>query len=180
MDSISIDLQASGCKRETLAQVFSCELGKISKNTKFTEYLWTTASAFSFSEAATRGVLWKKVLLKISQNSWKNTCGLWNFKEHLLFTEHLWMTVSGFSLQLYKNWELATLLGKPQMNTLYLETLTLEVLLRYIIYIYIYFLSGFFLTVLFTFSMFFLSFSVLFYFVLLLLIKKDYFKLRID
>ena len=180
MDSILIDLQASGCKRETLAQVFSCELGKISKNTKFTEYLWTTASAFSFSEAATRGVLWKKVLLKISQNSWKNTCGLWNFKEHLFFTEHLWMTVSGFSLQLYKNWELATLLGKPQMNTLYLETLTLEVLLRYIIYIYIYFLSGFFLTVLFTFSMFFLSFSVLFYFVLLLLIKKDYFKLRID
>ena len=180
MDSILIDLQASGCKRETLAQVFSCELGKISKNTKFTEYLWTTASAFSFSEAATRGVLWKKVLLKISQNSWKNTCGLWNFKEHLFFTEHLWMTVSGFSLQLYKNWELATLLGKPQMNTLYLETLTLEVLLRYIIYIYIYFLSGFFLTVLFTFSMFFQSFSVLFYFVLLLLIKKDYFKLRID
>ena len=50
----------------------------------------------------------------------------------------------------------------------------------YNIYIYIYFLSGFFLTVLFTFSMFFLSFSVLFYFVLLLLIKKDYFKLRID
>ena len=141
MDSILIDLQASGCKRETLAQVFSCELGKISKNTKFTEYLWTTASSFSFSEAATRGVLWKKVLLKISQNSWKNTCGLWNFKEHLFFTEHLWMTVSGFSLQLYKNWELATLLGKPQMNTLYLETLTLEVLLRYIIYIYIYIFS---------------------------------------
>ena len=51
------------------------------------------------------------------------------------------MTVSGFSLQLYKNWELATLLGKPQMNTLYLETLTLKVLLRYIIYIYIYIFS---------------------------------------
>ena len=56
---------------------------------------------------------------------------------------------------------------------------TVEVYNIYI-YIYIYFLSGFFLTVLFTFSMFFLSFSVLFYFVLLLLIKKDYFKLRID
>ena len=113
--------------------MFSCEFSEISKNTFFTEHLRTTASAFSFSEAATRGVLWKKVLLKISQNSWKNTCGLWNFKEHLFFTEHLWMTVSGFSLQLYKNWELATLLGKPQMNTLYLETLTLEVPFRYII-----------------------------------------------
>ena len=30
-------------KNETLAQVFSCEFCKISKNNSFTEHLWTTA-----------------------------------------------------------------------------------------------------------------------------------------
>ena len=30
-------------KKETLAQVFSCEFCEISKNTFFTEHLWTTA-----------------------------------------------------------------------------------------------------------------------------------------
>ena len=57
---------------ETLVQVFSCEFCKISKNTFFTEHLRTTVSAFSFSEAATGGVLWKNVFLKISQNSEEN------------------------------------------------------------------------------------------------------------
>ena len=56
-DSILIKLHSQGCKKETLAQVFSCEFSKISKNTFFTEHLRTTASAFSFSEAATGGVL---------------------------------------------------------------------------------------------------------------------------
>ena len=32
-------------KKETLAQVFSCEFCEISKNTFFTEQLWTTVSA---------------------------------------------------------------------------------------------------------------------------------------
>ena len=31
-------------KKETLAQVFSCEFCEISKNTFFTEHVWTTAS----------------------------------------------------------------------------------------------------------------------------------------
>ena len=31
-------------KKETRAQVFSCEFGEIFKNTLFTEHLWTTAS----------------------------------------------------------------------------------------------------------------------------------------
>ena len=38
---------ASACnfiKKETLAQVFSCEFCGISKNIFFTEHLWTTAS----------------------------------------------------------------------------------------------------------------------------------------
>ena len=44
-------------KKETLVQAFSCEFCEISKNTFFTDYLQTTASAFSFSEAAIGGVL---------------------------------------------------------------------------------------------------------------------------
>ena len=34
-------------RKETLAQVFSCEFCEISKNTFFTEHLWTTASEVS-------------------------------------------------------------------------------------------------------------------------------------
>ena len=84
-DSILMKLHSLGCKKEILAQVFSCEFSKLSKNTFFTERLWTTASAFSFPEVATGGVLWKKVSLKISQNSQKNTFGLQNFQKHLFY-----------------------------------------------------------------------------------------------
>ena len=38
-------------------QAFTCKFSEISKNTFFTEHLRTTASAFSFSKAATGGVL---------------------------------------------------------------------------------------------------------------------------
>ena len=41
--------------------MFPCEFSKISF---FTEHLQTTASAFSFSEAATGGALWKKGVLE--------------------------------------------------------------------------------------------------------------------
>ena len=34
-------------KKETVAQVFSCEICEISKNTFFTEHIWTTASMSS-------------------------------------------------------------------------------------------------------------------------------------
>ena len=43
-----VRLQAQTCnfiKKETLAQVFSYEVCKISKNTFFTEHIWATASA---------------------------------------------------------------------------------------------------------------------------------------
>ena len=80
--------------------MFSCEFSKISKNTFFTEHLRTTASAFSFSEAATGGVLWKKVFLKISENSQEDTFGLRIFKI-TFFAEHLWTTASGFFVQRY-------------------------------------------------------------------------------
>ena len=56
-DSILVKLHSLGCKKETLAQVFSCEFSKISKNIFFTEHLRTAASAFSFSEAANGSVL---------------------------------------------------------------------------------------------------------------------------
>ena len=56
-DSILIKLHSQGCEKETLAQVLSCEFSKISKNIFFTGHLRTTASALSFSEAATGGVL---------------------------------------------------------------------------------------------------------------------------
>ena len=63
--------------------MFSSEFSKISKNTFFTEHLRTTASAFFFSEAATRDVLWKKMFLKILQKSQENAFGLRNFQKHL-------------------------------------------------------------------------------------------------
>ena len=74
--------------------MFSCEFSEISKYTFFTEHLRTTASAFSFSEAATGGFLWKTVFLKISQNLQENTYGLRNFQEHLSYRTPL-------QLQLY-------------------------------------------------------------------------------
>ena len=44
-----IKLQVLACnliKKETQAQVFSCEFCEISKNTFFTEHFWATVSAF--------------------------------------------------------------------------------------------------------------------------------------
>ena len=69
--------------------MFSCEFSKISKNTFFTEHLRTTASTLSFSEAATGDVLWKKMFLKILQNSHENTFGLRNFQKHLVYRSPL-------------------------------------------------------------------------------------------
>ena len=37
-------------KKETLAQVFSCEFCEITKNTFFTEHLWTTASNYFYKK----------------------------------------------------------------------------------------------------------------------------------
>ena len=63
--------------------MFSCEFCEISKNIFFTEHLRKTASAFTFSEAATGGVYEKS--LKISENSQENTFGLGNFQKHLFY-----------------------------------------------------------------------------------------------
>ena len=50
-ENIKLQAEAGACNfinKETLAQVFPCGFCKISKNTFFTEYLWTTASEEHF------------------------------------------------------------------------------------------------------------------------------------
>ena len=77
--------------------MFSNEFSKISKNTFFTEHLRTTVSAFSFSDAANGGVLWKKVFLKVD----KKTPLVCKIFKNMLFTEHPWTTASGIFVQCY-------------------------------------------------------------------------------
>ena len=51
-----IKLQPETCKfikKENLAQLFSCEFREISKNTLFTEHLWTTASVKKITRGLT-------------------------------------------------------------------------------------------------------------------------------
>ena len=60
-------------KKETLAQVFSCEFCEISKSTFFTEHLWTTTSALNnkvyFRSAITKTKTKSKCLL---HKCWNN------------------------------------------------------------------------------------------------------------
>ena len=57
-------LQHYQSKKETLAQVFASEFCEISKNTFFTEHLWTTASAYATFERSPR---WNEFVDKFSQ-----------------------------------------------------------------------------------------------------------------
>ena len=68
--------------------MFSCEFSKISKNTFSTEHLRTTTSAFSFSEAATGGVLWKRFSWK-SCKIYRKTSVVCEIFKNTFFTEHL-------------------------------------------------------------------------------------------
>ena len=81
--------------------MFSCEFSEISKNIFFTEHLQTTASASSFSEAATGGVLWKKRCSWKFHKTYRKTPTVCKIFKNIFLTEHLWTTDSGFSLQLY-------------------------------------------------------------------------------
>ena len=78
--------------------MFFWEFCEISKNTFFTKHLRVTASAFSFTEAAARGALWKNVFLKISQNLQENTLGLWNFQKKKTFLQN----TSGYYFWLFR------------------------------------------------------------------------------
>ena len=51
-------------KKETLAQVFSCEFCETSKNTFFTEHLWTTASEMKNTYLKVRPPYSKSVILE--------------------------------------------------------------------------------------------------------------------
>ena len=75
-------------KKEAPAQVFSCEFSEISKNIFFTEHLRTTASAFSFSEAATRSALWKRCSEK-SRKIYRKTLVVCEIFKGTFFTQHL-------------------------------------------------------------------------------------------
>ena len=56
------------------------------------KYIKIINSKCLYSEAAARGVLWKKVFLVILQNSLENTCEICEISKNVLFTEHLWLT----------------------------------------------------------------------------------------
>ena len=59
-------------KKETLAQVFSCEFSEISKNTFFTEHIWATASS----------VILKRIfLLDVSFNHSVKKSSYWGYFE---------------------------------------------------------------------------------------------------
>ena len=72
-------------KKRLWHKYFPVNLAKFLRTPFLQNTVRTTAFAFSFSEAATGGVLWKKVFLKISQNSQENTFGLRNFQKHLFY-----------------------------------------------------------------------------------------------
>ena len=57
---VSQNSQENFIKKETLAQMFSCEFCETFENTFFTEHLWTTASEIGF----TLMCLWKAMALK--------------------------------------------------------------------------------------------------------------------
>ena len=100
-----------------------------------------------WTEAATRGVLWEKVFLEISQNSQKNTCARVSFliklqalgtlaqvfscefceiSKNTFFTEYVWTTASEWKLQGF-SWRLDShicysyilLINTPDINSWY-------------------------------------------------------------
>ena len=82
LQKIQLDQRPEACnfiKKETLAQVFSCEFCKISKNTFFTEHLLATASALSlFFQTA-----------YISGYGFKSSYSHLNFRFHACFEQGL-------------------------------------------------------------------------------------------
>ena len=75
--SFLIKLQAQACnfiKKETLAQVFSYEFCKISKNTFFTEHLWATASVHQLVNHLLHSVilLFNHIRSQYIGNEWVN------------------------------------------------------------------------------------------------------------
>ena len=99
---------------------------EIFKNNFFTEHLRTTASAFSFSETATGGVLWKRCSCKLPKIQGKTplVCEISN----TLFLQN----TSG-RLHLAFSCNFTKMMCEVWWGIHYLETLTLEEPFRYII-----------------------------------------------
>ena len=64
-------------KKETLAQMFSCEFCGISKNTFFSEHLWETASLYLTK------TFMKDIQAFLSDKDWNGNCQLRVPKEDL-------------------------------------------------------------------------------------------------
>ena len=90
---------ATSPKKESLAQVFSCDFSQIYKNTFFTEHLWATASVFykisvleSFATFIGKHLSWSHFLIKLHALRGSITSVflwfLWHFQEHLII-KHL-------------------------------------------------------------------------------------------
>ena len=119
-------------QKRDLAQVFSCEFSKISKNTFLQNTSGRLLLLLAFQKQPPKMLYEKKCYLKISQKSQGNTFGLRNFQKRIFYRipldDYFWL----FRATLLKG-ILPTVFGKPQINIHYLETLTLEVPFRYII-----------------------------------------------
>ena len=73
-------------------------LNPLTAKTVYFPLLDVTLRAFapsSILEAATGGILWKKVFLEISQNAQVFSCEICEIAKNTFFTEHLWMTAPG-------------------------------------------------------------------------------------
>ena len=69
-------------KKETLAQVFSCEFGKIFKNTFSTEHLWETAFVWQHSQHYSSSIMQLHLIL---------TAKVWNIFKSWSCSNYLWL-----------------------------------------------------------------------------------------
>ena len=67
------NLQGNFIEKESLAQAFSCQFCKISKNTVFAEHLWTTASKYCKGGTTTQQLIEKSNW----NDNWTKTKFLW-------------------------------------------------------------------------------------------------------
>ena len=56
ISGMSLQAACNFIKKETLAQVFSCEFCEISKNTFFTEHIWMTAYVIFFTRVIVKPI----------------------------------------------------------------------------------------------------------------------------
>ena len=84
-------------KKETLAQMFSCEFCEISKSTCFTEHLWATASGYHFRVPCTNRLRYYPKLLR----SWKDQNISKNYGKYIYTHAYLEFRTHSLSQWLY-------------------------------------------------------------------------------